>query len=794
MLETLKKNIYKVISYKKADESWIKFAGRLRRKLHSRSLAKKEIGREELKQLKSVIKSGNLFHGPKVEQFRNEFAKMYGVRYAITSTSGTAAIHVAVAMINPNPGDEIITTPITDMGTIVPIIYQNAIPIFADVNPKTWTIDADSIERAITPKTKGIIAVHIFGGVCDMDAILDVAQRHNIPVIEDCAQAHFAEYKHRLVGTIGGIGCFSLQQSKQIITGEGGMTITNNSEYGDRGILFVDKGWNRSVPGARQYTMPGMNYRMTELQAAVGIAQLRKLKSITERRNRNGNLLTELLMKVYGITPQYVGESDKHTYLFCGFTVNPDAPFTADALARTLSDRGVSASAHYTGKPIYLCSEPLMKKQFYGNSHFPFDHPNARQDITYEPGMCPVAEDILYRLVLLGVTERYSEKDVKNMANEVSQAVNKLSRNVNSGWSPPDKTKQKSTENEVEQASRNMNSSSRSPSNSKYKVGIIGCGEISRYHAEAYRTNLDVGTTAIADINPDALKTAANEFSIPKSYTDYHEMLKNEKLDIVSICTWPGLHAEMTVAAAEYGVKAIFCEKPMAVNLGEADRMINACQQNGTILIISHQLRFNPNINKAKQLIEAGAIGEPSLVWGHYDTSLLNRGTHVVDSVRYMLNDPKTDWVLGQIERKKDSYNRGHRVEEIAEALVQFSNGTKYLIETGDLAKSEFGCHIYGSEGQLFVTFDELLLQSKDRKGWQQMHLTPVKEHGAAIAELIACLNGQVEQHRGNAYQARMTMEILMAIFESVRTHGVVRPPITVSESPLDLMVESGIL
>ncbi|HIE29877.1 TPA: DegT/DnrJ/EryC1/StrS family aminotransferase, partial [Candidatus Poribacteria bacterium] len=431
MLRTFNEKFHRLITLKREDESLIKFAGRVHRRLRLRRLLKKEVGKEELKQLKSVIRSGNLFHGPKVEQFRDEFAKLYGVRYAITSTSGTAAIHVALAMLNPEPGDEIIVPPLTDMGTIIPIIYQNAIPIFADIHPETWTIDPESLERAITPKTKGIIVVHLLGGVCDMDAILDVAQRHNLPVIEDCAQANLAEYKHRLVGTIGDIGCFSFQQTKHMITGDGGMTITNSSEYGNRGLLFVDKGWNRSAWGtARQYTMLGMNYRMTELQAAVGIAQLRKLRSITERRNRNGKLMAELLMKIDGITPQYIGEGDKHTYWYYGFTVNPDAPFTAEALARTLSEQDVLTTAHYIGKPIFLCSEPLMKKQLYGNSHFPFDYPNARQDITYEPGMCPVAEDVLNRLVLLHITERYSEKDVKNIANEISQAVSKLSRNI----------------------------------------------------------------------------------------------------------------------------------------------------------------------------------------------------------------------------------------------------------------------------------------------------------------------------------------------------------------------------
>lgn len=769
MFGTFKRKIHRLVTLKREDESWITFAGRVYRKLRIRSLSKRKVGRSELKQLKSVIKSGNLSPGTKIEQFRKEFAKLYNVKHAITSTSGTAAIHVAVAMINPNPGDEIIVPPITDMGTIIPIIYQNAIPIFADVRPDTWTMNTEALEKAITPNTKGIIVVHLFGGACDMDAILDIAQRHNLPVIEDCAQAHLSEYKHQLVGTIGDIGCFSFQHTKHMTTGDGGMTITNNTEYAARGLLFVDKGWNRSAIGARQYTMLGMNYRMTELQAAVGIAQLRKLSNITECRNRNGKLLTELLMKVDGITPQQVGEGDKHTYWCYGFTVNPDSPFTVDSLVRELLYLDIPAGGHYIGKPVFLTSEPLIKKQLYGNSCFPFDHPDARQDITYEPGMCPIAEDILHRLVLLNFTELYSEKDIRYIASGIGQAVNKLSRYVNNpGW--------------------------RSSPGAKYKAGIIGCGRISHQHAMAYIDQSDVVLTTISDVNPDALKTMASSFSVPTCYTDYREMFANEQLDIVSICTWPGLHAEMTVAAAEHGVKAILCEKPMALNLGEADSMIDACQQNGVKLIIGHQHRFNPHFTEAKKLIESGAIGEPHLVWGHCKSSLLNNGTHVVDTMRYMLGDPKTDWILGQLERKKDSYNRGHRVEEVAVGFVQFSNGVRGLIEMGDLAIQDFEFHIDGNHGQLNVTADRLFLQNNQRKKGREIQRATGKEYIAEIAELVSWLNGDVDEHRGTANQSRMTLEILTAIFESVRTHGVVRPPVTVSESPLDVMVESGIL
>jgi dTDP-4-amino-4,6-dideoxygalactose transaminase len=383
----------------------------------------KRVGQEELAQLEQVIASGNLFHGAKVQQFRQEFAEMFGVKYAVTSTSGTAAIHVGVAMVNPSPGDEIITSSITDIGTIIPIIYQNAIPIFADVQPDTWNMDAKDLERKITPKTKAILVIHLFGNACDMDAILEVAKRHNLPVLEDCAQAHLSAYKGRLVGTLGDIGCFSFQQSKHMLTGDGGMTITNTEEYGARGTFFVDKGLNRGWAGAQRYPMLGMNYRMTELQAAVGIAQLQKLKSVTTARNRVGNLLSELIADVPGVTPQRVINGGVHTYWKYGLTIAPSLPFTASQFAQALSKEGIPAAAHYIGKPIFLCQEALVRQQIFGSSHHPFDHPDTREGLSYEPGQCPVTENILNRMVTVGVNQFLGEADAQDIAKAIRKVV-----------------------------------------------------------------------------------------------------------------------------------------------------------------------------------------------------------------------------------------------------------------------------------------------------------------------------------------------------------------------------------
>ena len=388
-----------------------------------------KVGKEELKELIDVIDSGIMYRwsGTKVKQFEAEFASLLGVRHAVASTSGTAALHVAVGMVNPNPGDEIITAPITDIGTVIPILYQGAIPIFADVDPLTFTIDPKDAEGKITDKTRAIIVVHLAGSPCDMDAFMDLGRRHDLVVIEDCSQAHLSEYKGKLVGTVGHIGCFSLQQSKHMTTGDGGITVTDDEDFGLRGKLFADKGWHRDEFGPRRYTLLGLNYRMSELQGAVALAQVRKLRDVIARRRRNGDLLSALLHDAPGIRPQRLLPDCKHTYWHYELIVDQDAGYTADDFARALSAEGVPAGAHYIGKPIFLCHEALAAKRIFGDSQYPFDHPNARPGIEYRPGDCPVCEDVLERLLIVSMSEFYTEDDVRDMAAAIVKVANGLS-------------------------------------------------------------------------------------------------------------------------------------------------------------------------------------------------------------------------------------------------------------------------------------------------------------------------------------------------------------------------------
>ncbi len=388
-----------------------------------------KVGKEELKELVDVIYSGamNRWGGEKVVQFEEEFGAIHEAKYAIASTSGTAALHVAVGMINPSPGDEIITGPITDMGSIVPILYQGAIPIFAECAEDTFNMDPADIEAKITDRTVAIMAIHLFGNPCDMDAIMDIAARHNLPVIEDCSQAHLSEYKGRLVGTIGDIGCFSLQQSKHITCGDGGITITNNDEFGIRGRLFMDKGWHREQYGPRRYEVFGPNYRMNELSGAVALAQTRKMKDIIARRRANGDLLRELLADNPYVRCQKLLDDCKHTYWQFGMRVEEDAPFTADEFAEALRAEGVSCSAHYIGRPIFLCHDALRNQRLFGNSSYPFDH--AAREIVYDDTTCPRTQKVLDRMVQpMCPTQFMSEEDIHDIARAIRKVSEGLGR------------------------------------------------------------------------------------------------------------------------------------------------------------------------------------------------------------------------------------------------------------------------------------------------------------------------------------------------------------------------------
>jgi len=324
------------------------------------------------------------------------------------------------------------------------------------------------------------------------------------------------------------------------------------------------------------------------------------------------------------------------------------------------------------------------------------------------------------------------------------------------------------------------------------KVGIIGCGGIARTHAKGYLVLPSTKLVAAADINPEALKKFGEEFSITAKYVSYKEMLRKERLDIVSVCTWAQYHAAATISAAESGVRGILCEKPMTTSLGKADEMIEACRENGVKLAIAHQHRFDPPNTLARRLIAEGSIGKPLLIHYRREGGLLNNGSHAIDTTRYWLSDPEAEWVMGQVERRTDRYERGNRVEDLCSGIISFRGGTRFVIEIDTPAQEgvPHGTYIFGSEGTMRLADDGVLLHGQDEKGWSVIDAPPETNE---FAELLEWIEGK-GQHRCAAESVRGTMEIMMAIYESARTRGLVRLPLRTRESPLELMVKSGAL
>lgn len=391
----------------------------------------RNLGQEELTILKRVIDSGtlNCTKGTVVKEFESRFAKKYGVEFCRTTTSGTAAIHTAIAGINPDPGDEFITTPITDMGALTPIIYQTAIPIFADVDPLTYNVTAETIAPKISRRTKAIIVTHLFGNPCEMDSIMDLARQHNLPVIEDACQSYLTEYKGKLVGTIGDIGCFSLQQGKHMTTGEGGIVVSKNGNYSRRMWLFVDKAWGYGDPKPDHYFL-APNYRMTELQGAVALAQLDKVDGVVKNRIITANMLTELIDDIPGVSVPKITPNGKHVYWKYPLRIDDKIiQGGVDQFAARLKQKGIFSAPRYIQKPAFMC-QIFVERNTFGNSHFPFEGDCRKDDppVVYDPKDFPGTFDALSHVVVLPWSEFYTEEHVNYIAENIREVAGSLKR------------------------------------------------------------------------------------------------------------------------------------------------------------------------------------------------------------------------------------------------------------------------------------------------------------------------------------------------------------------------------
>ena len=378
------------------------------------------MGQAELDELATVVRSGQLGRhgGTKVKELERAFAERYGVKHAIAVSSGSAADHTAIAMIDPEPGDEIITTPCTDFGTVLGILFQNAIPVFADLDPHTLCLDPGSVEANITPRTRAILAVHLFGGLADIDALKEIGDRHGIPVIEDCAQAQLAELDGRLAGTIGQIGCFSFNNTKHLNCGEGGMVVTNDDSLARRARLFADKAWPRDED-ERYSLFLGQNYRLNELEGAVALVGLRRLDENVASRRRAVESIFERIAGVPGIQIPDALPGANSSYWILHFFV--DVGIDAGEVAAALAAEGIPFSARYV-TPLYTW--PVLRDaKTYGTSGFPFGSAYVDRPFDYAPGLCPVFEERRERLLLLPVDEQWTDADTADVAAAIQKVL-----------------------------------------------------------------------------------------------------------------------------------------------------------------------------------------------------------------------------------------------------------------------------------------------------------------------------------------------------------------------------------
>lgn len=283
--------------------------------------------------------------GKYIEEFEERFAAYCGCKYGITTTSGTTALHLALVSVGIGPGDEVLIPTFTMMATAFAVVYTGARPVLVDAEPETWNIDTVKIEEKITDKTRAILPVHIYGHPCDMGPIMEVAQKHNLYVIEDAAEAHGAEYKGRKAGGIGHVNCFSFYANKIITTGEGGMVVTNDEGIAEKARRLKDLA--HSPEKRFLHSDIGFNYRMTNIQAAIGLAQFERIDELVERRRKNAYLYNSKLKDIPGITLPPEKEWAKNVYWMYAILIQDEFGMNRDKVMERLREKEIDTRAFF---------------------------------------------------------------------------------------------------------------------------------------------------------------------------------------------------------------------------------------------------------------------------------------------------------------------------------------------------------------------------------------------------------------------------------------------------------------
>ena len=378
---------------------------------------------DQIEAVASVLRTGltHPYKGVMIGEFEKVFAAYCGVRHAVAANSGTSAIHMALAAADIGPGDEVIVPPRTFVGTVSPVIQQNAVPVFADVDRRTHNMSPDGIRAVLTDRTRAIIPVHLAGCPCEMDDIMEIARKHDLLVVEDCAQAHGAEYRGRKVGSIGQVNAFSFQDSKILTTaGDGGMMTTDDDKYAEIAGEFRSHGFLSSVLADEDadtiYIHPrmGYNYRITELNAAVGLKGMARIEEHIELRRRNAHLLTKGLAEIDGLAPPYEPPHVRHTFYRYYVTMDPDR-FRMDRnqFMRAVKAEGILCDV---GTSPELYNQEIFKKKVgHGQQGCPFTCNYYKGEVDYTRVDCPNAHWLGERCLCFEVYPTATPEDMADV-------------------------------------------------------------------------------------------------------------------------------------------------------------------------------------------------------------------------------------------------------------------------------------------------------------------------------------------------------------------------------------------
>lgn len=363
------------------------------------SIAAPIIEDEEIRAVNEVLQSGMLAQGPKVAALEAAFADYCGTKFAVAVNSGTAALHAALLAAGVGPGDEVITTPFSFIATVNTILMTGAKPVLADIEPDTFNIDISKIEAVMTPKTKAVMPVHLYGQPCDYEPLAVLAEKHGLKVVEDACQAIGATYNNKKAGNLGDFGCFSLYATKNIMSGEGGVITTNEETQ----ATLLKQLRQHGMSAQYEYLFLGYNYRITDLQAAIALEQLKKADQFNEQRQANAARLTKELQSVTGLVTPITATNRTHVFHQYTLRVTKDFGCSRDELMARLREKGVGAGVYYP--------QPLHAVKHIA-------------DLGYKMGDLPEAERAALEVLSLPVHPKVTDTDIVTIVKAIKDIAN----------------------------------------------------------------------------------------------------------------------------------------------------------------------------------------------------------------------------------------------------------------------------------------------------------------------------------------------------------------------------------